>query len=197
MLQWHPSEATALVVMAALGYRGRVEIRDRGLPVDLTEDTSASWRLGLAAGSASTSVATRIAATASLAAREMAFEELYQINEIDYDRKKAANSTEIPHARDDAAHFLHVSVSTWQPMGHAAPVPRSNWDTSGGLRQGASDSDSMRWPANPRRSPPAHSVKVVAAVHEQRAGFCDRPLRGLRLITRTDSRTVSVVDRGP
>ncbi|CAJ59498.1 hypothetical protein FRAAL0830 [Frankia alni ACN14a] len=37
MLVWHPSEATALATAAAMGARGRVEIRDNGTPIDLTD----------------------------------------------------------------------------------------------------------------------------------------------------------------
>ena len=111
VLQWHPSEATSLVAMAALGYRGRVEIRDSGLQVDLTDDTSALWRLDLELAQPPLSVATRIGGTASLASLERAFQELYQINEIDYDRKKAANlgSRQSTGGPDDAAQFLRAA----------------------------------------------------------------------------------------
>jgi hypothetical protein len=93
--------------MASLGYRGRVEIRDSGVPVDLTDDTCASWQLFLGLAQPPLSVATDIAATTSLASLEMTFEELYQINEIDYDRKKVASMTKDPSAgRADATDFL-------------------------------------------------------------------------------------------
>jgi hypothetical protein len=111
VLQWHPSEATALVVMAALGYRGRVEIRDSGLPVDLADGTSVLWRLDLESAEPASAVAARIGGTTTLASLEMAFQDLYRINEIDYDRQKAAilDSSKPPGSPDVAAEFLHAA----------------------------------------------------------------------------------------
>jgi hypothetical protein len=107
VLQWHPSEATALIVMATLGRRGRVEIRDRGLPVDLTNETSTPWKLPLPAAQPESTIAIRIGATDSLASLETTFEQLYQINEMDYERQKVAtldNKSSQPGA--DTAGFL-------------------------------------------------------------------------------------------
>ena len=117
VLEWHPSEATALVVMAALGYRGRVEIRDSGLPVDLTGHTCASWRLDLDLAQPPPSVASRISDTVSIASLEMAFQELYLINEIDYDRQKVSKlRSEFSDRREDSTRFLraaHDRGSQW------------------------------------------------------------------------------------
>lgn len=106
-LRWHPSEATALVVMAALGHRGQVEIRDQGLPVHLSDTTATVDEMSLAAALPPDEVTDRIRATASLAALEDAFRETFQISEIDYERRKAQSLHDgNPPARADVATFL-------------------------------------------------------------------------------------------
>jgi hypothetical protein len=40
ILEWHPSEATGLLIAAATGKRGIVEVRDAGSQVALTTDSS-------------------------------------------------------------------------------------------------------------------------------------------------------------
>jgi hypothetical protein len=96
--------------MAALGYRGRVEIRDQGLPVDLTEHTATPWQLSLAAAQPPPPIAKLIRETTSLGELEAVFEKIYHINEIDYDRRKAASlSSETPPGRSDTASFLQAA----------------------------------------------------------------------------------------
>jgi hypothetical protein len=110
ILEWHPSEATALVVMAALGCRGRVEIRDRGLTVDLTEDTPIPWQLPLAAAQPAPEIAEDVAATDTLASLEAAFQQHYDISEIQYEREKAAKLDSKPEGdRTDRADFLQAA----------------------------------------------------------------------------------------
>ncbi|HEX8803597.1 MAG TPA: DUF1152 domain-containing protein, partial [Acidimicrobiales bacterium] len=62
-LDRHPSEATALLAGAARGLRGRVEVRDSGLVVDLTDRSPDVYRLRLADALAANQVATRLGAT--------------------------------------------------------------------------------------------------------------------------------------
>lgn len=107
ILRWHPSEATALVVMAALGHRGQVEIRDQGLPVPLTDTTASVHEMSLTAALPADEVTDRIRATTSLAALEEAFRETFQISEIDYERRKAQTLDKgSPPPRVDVALFL-------------------------------------------------------------------------------------------
>jgi hypothetical protein len=110
VLEWHPSEATALVVMAALGYRGRVEIRDRGLPVDLNDDTATPWELSLVVAQPDAQIRETIRDAASLDALEAAFEKFYGINELQYEREKAATlAKSTVENRPDAAGFLQAA----------------------------------------------------------------------------------------
>src|SRR2546423_3770665 len=47
ILEWHPSEASALLAAASVGLRGRVEIRDAGLPVELNDASAGVYELPL------------------------------------------------------------------------------------------------------------------------------------------------------
>ncbi|HEX8802901.1 MAG TPA: DUF1152 domain-containing protein, partial [Acidimicrobiales bacterium] len=89
-LDRHPSEATALLAGSARGLRGRVEVRDAGLVVDLTDRSPDVYRLGLADALAANHVATRLAATASLAEAEDVTRSVCGFSEIDHERTKAA-----------------------------------------------------------------------------------------------------------
>ena len=88
-LDWHPSEATALLAGAARGLRGRVEVRDSGLGVDLTDRSPNVYRLDLADALAANQLASRLIATASLAEAEDITRSVCGFSEIDYERDKA------------------------------------------------------------------------------------------------------------
>src|SRR3954451_8188441 len=45
VLEWHPTEASALLAASADGIRGRVEIRDAGTPIDLTPQSAQVWSM--------------------------------------------------------------------------------------------------------------------------------------------------------
>lgn len=45
ILEWHPTEATALTAAAALGRRGTVEIREQGHVVELTDDSPNAYAI--------------------------------------------------------------------------------------------------------------------------------------------------------
>ena len=107
ILEWHPSEATALVAMSTLGYRGTVEIRDRGFPVTLDDDTGAAWRLPATSALPPPELAAAIAATTSLPELEDAFRDAFSLDEIDYERRKAAGiASGGDQSRLDANRFL-------------------------------------------------------------------------------------------
>jgi hypothetical protein len=91
-LDWHPSEATALVAAAARGLRGRVEIRDSGLPVDLTDRSATIYRLGLLDVVDVNSIAAALANTPSLSDVENVVRDECGFTELDHERAKAART---------------------------------------------------------------------------------------------------------
>ena len=87
---WHPSEATGLLCVAALGARGRVEIRGAGLPVRLTDHSSEVYRLEHRAVMSANQVAQAVVGTRSLAEAEAATTAATGVSEIEEERRKAA-----------------------------------------------------------------------------------------------------------
>jgi hypothetical protein len=85
---WHPSEATALLAAAARGLRGRVEIRDSGLAVDLTDRSAAAFRLALSNVVHINRLAPVLANTSSLDNAEEIARRVSGFSEIDYERAK-------------------------------------------------------------------------------------------------------------
>jgi hypothetical protein len=90
VFSWHPSEATALLVAAARGLRGRVEIRDAGLGVELTDLSAGVYAVSLSELLAVNRLAAALADTASLAEVEAITRDVWGRSEIDYERDKAA-----------------------------------------------------------------------------------------------------------
>jgi hypothetical protein len=88
-LDWHPSEATALLTAAARGLRGRVEIRDSGLSVALTNRSSATFRLALTDVTDVNKLAPALANTSSLDEAEEVSRDVLGFSEIDFERTKA------------------------------------------------------------------------------------------------------------
>jgi hypothetical protein len=86
---WHPSETTALLVAAARGLRGLVEIRDAGLGVALTDASAGVHTLTLADALAANRLAAALGATTSLDAVEDITRRVCGRSEIDYERAKA------------------------------------------------------------------------------------------------------------
>jgi hypothetical protein len=90
VLDWHPSEATALLVGAALGLRGNVEIRDRGLPVRLTDHSCDVWELQHHALFEASTIAQELSSATTLAAAEATVFRVTGKSEIEYERTKSA-----------------------------------------------------------------------------------------------------------
>ena len=86
ILDWHPSEATALLAAAAIGLRGRVEIRDAGLVVPLTDTSATVYALPLDDALALNKLAAAISATTSLDDAEQVTRDTCGFSEIDYER---------------------------------------------------------------------------------------------------------------
>jgi len=101
VLDWHPSEATGLLVAAARGLRGRVEVRDAGLPVELTGSSAGVYALPLEEAMTVNRLAVGVRATTSLAQAEAVIRRAGARSEIDYERRKAgrwAVSAAVPAA---------------------------------------------------------------------------------------------------
>ncbi|MFF2204441.1 DUF1152 domain-containing protein [Streptomyces sp. NPDC058145] len=89
VLEWHPSEATALLAAAARGVRGTCEIRDAGLPVPLTDESPRVHEVDLDDTISRNELARAIMATAHLDEAEAHSREICGSSEIDYERNKA------------------------------------------------------------------------------------------------------------
>lgn len=87
---WHPSEVTALLVAAARGLRGLVEIRDAGLGVELTDASAGVYAVPLPDVMAVNRLAAAIGATESLAEVEAITRRMFGTTEIDREREKAS-----------------------------------------------------------------------------------------------------------
>lgn len=88
VLEWHPSEATALLAATARGVRGTCEIRDAGLPVPLTGDSPTVHEVDLDDAINRNQLARAIMATAHLDEAEAHSREICGHSEIDYERNK-------------------------------------------------------------------------------------------------------------
>lgn len=105
VLDWHPSEATGLLIIAAQGFRGAVEIRDAGLPIDVTDAGNDTLRCAHARAFTHSRLARRLTTTATL-------------SEAEYAAEAAGCRSEIRYERDKAARLSHVAASG---------LPASEW----------------------------------------------------------------------
>jgi hypothetical protein len=111
VFSWHPSEATALLVAAARGLRGRVLIRDAGLDVDLTDASPGVHVLPLADAVAGNRLAGALGDTTSLAEVEEVTRAVCGLSEIDTERRKAARRAAAPPAPRPTPPELDVLVA--------------------------------------------------------------------------------------
>lgn len=91
LFRWHPSETTGLLWAAASGTRGTAEIRDRGLPVQLTERSTRVWRFRHSDVLEANRIASDLRGTRSLDEVEEELRRYPCGSEIDYERQKAAS----------------------------------------------------------------------------------------------------------
>ncbi|MEU6001564.1 DUF1152 domain-containing protein [Streptomyces sp. NPDC047197] len=90
VLEWHPSEATAMLAATARGIRGLCEVRDAGLPVPLTDEGPTVHEADLDEALNRNELARAILATESLEQAEQHSREVCGYSEIDYERNKAS-----------------------------------------------------------------------------------------------------------
>ncbi|WP_427152662.1 DUF1152 domain-containing protein [Streptomyces sp. TRM70308] len=104
VLDWHPSEATAMLTATARGVRGLCEVRDAGLPVPLTGQGPTVHQTGLDQALNHNELARAVVATTTLDAAEQHSRRVCGFSEIDYERHKAAHlGNQTPHQLDPAA----------------------------------------------------------------------------------------------
>jgi hypothetical protein len=99
IFDWHPSEATGLWTAAIRGHRGKVEIRDAGLPVFLADTTTGLYEVPTSQLLRSNTFATALMLTESLHEAEAVVQKIRGSTELDYERYKANRrhpQTEIP-----------------------------------------------------------------------------------------------------
>ncbi|MEU4346725.1 DUF1152 domain-containing protein [Streptomyces sp. NPDC023838] len=90
VLEWHPSEATAMLAATARGVRGVCEVRDAGLAVPLTDEGPTVHEVDLDEALNRNQLARATMATTSLTEAERHCREICGHSEIDYEREKAA-----------------------------------------------------------------------------------------------------------
>jgi hypothetical protein len=91
--KWHPSEATGMTCLAAMGFRGQVELRGEGLSVSLTQDSARVHRFAYEAVLARNQVARAVASACSLQEAERLALRVCDSTELDAERKVARNNT--------------------------------------------------------------------------------------------------------
>ncbi|MFI7408423.1 DUF1152 domain-containing protein [Streptomyces sp. NPDC049627] len=106
VLEWHPSEATAMLAATARGVRGTCEVRDAGLPVPLTAEGATVHEVDLDEALSRNSLARAIMTTATLDEVEAYSREVCGFSEIDYERNKAAWLKDQPPVELDAEAVL-------------------------------------------------------------------------------------------
>ena len=89
VLDWHPSEATALLAATARGIRGTCEMRDAALPVPLTDAGPTVHHVDLGDAFHANLLACAVVTTTSLDQAEQHSREVCGYSEIDYERTKA------------------------------------------------------------------------------------------------------------
>jgi hypothetical protein len=89
VFRWQPSEASGLLAAAAGGHRGRVEVRDGGDHVDLTDDTATVCSINAGRLTATTPALLLLEST-TLEDAAATVRAATGISEIDYETRKAA-----------------------------------------------------------------------------------------------------------
>lgn len=96
VLEWHPSEATAMLAATARGVRGLCEVCGAGLPVPLTDDGPAIHEADLDEALRRNELARRLLPTTTLEEAEARSREVCGSSEIDHERNKAFRLTGRP-----------------------------------------------------------------------------------------------------
>ncbi|MFE7778286.1 DUF1152 domain-containing protein [Streptomyces sp. NPDC057445] len=106
VLDWHPSEATAMLAATARGVRGLCEVRDAGMPVPLTDEGPTVHESDLDAALDRNELARALLETETLEEAERYSREVCGYSEIDYEREKADWLCGLPEQTLDPDHTL-------------------------------------------------------------------------------------------
>lgn len=121
VLEWHPSEATAMLCATAREIRGLCEVRDAGLPVPLTDEGPTVHEVALDDAFNRNRLSRAIASTTTLAAAEQLSREICGFSEIDYERNKSTWLESQPVREIDTTATLH-QVSEFEHEARARGV---------------------------------------------------------------------------
>jgi hypothetical protein len=102
VLDWHPSEAVAMLAATARGVRGVCEVRGAGMPVALTDEGPRVHAVDLDEAVNRNRLARAIMTTAALDEVEAYSREIGGFSEIDHERDQAARLSEEPSGEIDA-----------------------------------------------------------------------------------------------
>lgn len=118
-LAWHPSEATTLVLAAACGIRGRVEIRTEGQAIELTEASTVVYRATLADVLNTSTAASAVGDSTSFADAEARLRAAIGFTELDFERTKAAaRANRVTTNNFDVASAVeHIQAYSAEAMG--------------------------------------------------------------------------------
>lgn len=92
-LDWHPTEATRLLVAAARGYRGIVEIRDQGLPICLRNESSTVYEIDAIHAYQTNHFALEMISSTSLNEANNLCKKRLIPTELDYEEAKSVSRT--------------------------------------------------------------------------------------------------------
>jgi len=98
VLQWHPSEAVAILAATAQGVRGRCEVKGAGPSVPLTDEGPTLHEVDPGEALSRNRLARAVLSTTSLAEAERHSREICGFSEIDHERDQAARLTDRPSA---------------------------------------------------------------------------------------------------
>ncbi|WP_079158939.1 DUF1152 domain-containing protein [Streptomyces sp. SAT1] len=144
VLDWHPSEATAMLTATARGIRGTCEVRDAGLPVSLTDEGPTVHEVDLDNALDRNTLARSVMTTTTLTEAEAYSREICGFSEIDYERDKAARLKQQPPAKPDLASVL-FRLDEFQAEARARGVTHTTLRRlSEVLRLGGSRRDELR-----------------------------------------------------
>ncbi|WP_443073957.1 DUF1152 domain-containing protein [Streptomyces sp. NBC_01456] len=107
VLEWHPSEATAMLAATARGARGLCEVRDGGPPIPLTDEGPAVHEADLDEALHRNQLARALLATENLHQAEQHSREICGSSEIDHERDRAGWLTSRPAQKLDPEAVLH------------------------------------------------------------------------------------------
>lgn len=108
ILRWHPSEVNGLLISAAMGYRGTVEIRDAGLRVEVDWASAAVHRCAHSAAIARNALAKSLIGSTSLDEVEDVLTTSAGRSEIVYQRENAKRYGGAPPSESELRRRLDV-----------------------------------------------------------------------------------------